>query len=100
MDLTPLLPMSLVNTPNFASIILSGMDFALPPTTAPAAPEERVQGLTPRNDSLVLEMTEEEPEGTSLLVATLRARPVQENDLLHARVTRNSVFLREDGAEA
>ena len=101
MDFTPLLPDggAALLTPSHVRTLLfggGGAEFALPPTEAE---EQRAQRLTPRTDSIVLEMTEEEPEGASLLVATLRARPIRESDLLHARVTRNSVFLREDEAE-
>lgn len=54
--------------------------------------------LSSRGESMLFEMSSEASDDPSV-VATLRTRPVQAHDLPNARVTRNSIYVRNEGGE-
>mgnify|MGYP003335249605 CR=1 FL=1 len=102
-DLLPKEPLTQLSTPRVSRPSLE--QFILPrtirtalhvPTPSVRAPAtlERSISLTPRNESAMLEFRVSDL-GSSMALASVHTRPIQSSDMLHARVTRNSVFVRE-----
>ena len=76
---------------------------AFPPPLMQETVPDNVEEVSPtgritRTESMMFEMTPPLTTDDPSVIGTLRARIVQPSDLLNARVTRNSIFLRREGS--